>query len=148
MEYHERKSIATIIGSLLIFGIYYWTVFQRYGSLTLTTEEELQFWSKAILIAIPVSIGGKIVLYILFAILNTIVTREKMPKFEDERDKLIELKATRNAFFIFGMGFLVSMFVLAFGYSPYYMFLSLILAGVISEIFDNLSRLYFHRRGV
>ena len=148
MEYHEKKSIATIIGTILIFGIYYWTVFERYHTETLTTEEELQFWSKAILIAIPVSIAGKIVLYILFAIFNTIITQEKLPKFEDERDKLIELKATRNAFFIFGMGFLVSMFVLAFGYTPYYMFLALILAGVISEIFDNLSRLYFHRRGV
>ena len=148
MEYQERKSIATIIGTILIFGIYYWFVFQRYHIASLSTEEELQFWSKAILIGIPVSIGGKIVLYILFAIFNTIITKEKLPKFEDERDKLIELKATRNAFFIFGMGFVVSMFVLAFGYAPYYMFLALIIAGVVSEIFDNLSRLYFHRRGV
>ena len=46
------------------------------------------------------------------------------------------------------MGFVVALFVLAFGYAPYYMFLALILAGVVSEIFDNLSRLYFHRRGV
>ncbi|MEM7297790.1 MAG: lipid II flippase MurJ, partial [Bacteroidota bacterium] len=53
-----------------------------------------------------------------------------------------------NFTLIFGMGFVISLFVLAFGYSPYYMFLSLILAGVASEIFDNLSRLYFHRRGV
>ena len=148
MEYQEKKSIATVIGTILIFGIYYWFVFQRYHSAALSTEEELQFWSKAILIGIPVSIGGKIVLFILFAIFNTIITKEKLPKFEDERDKLIELKATRNAFFIFGIGFVVAMFVLAFGHAPYYMFLALIIAGIVSEIFDNLSRLYFHRRGV
>ena len=147
MDYHEKKSIVTIIGTILVFSIYYWFVFQRHDP-GLSTEEELQFWSKAILLGIPISIAAKIVLYILFAILHTIITREEMPKIEDERDKLIELKATRNAFVIFGLGFVLALSVLAFGYPPYYMFLSLIIAGVLSEVFDNLSRLYFHRKGV
>lgn len=148
MDYHEKKSVVNIITSLLVFGFYYGYVFKDYSDQILTTEEELQFWAKAILIAIPVSIVAKIIMYILFAIFNTIITREEMPKFEDERDKLIDLKATRNAFFIFGMGFVFAMGVLAFGYPPMNMFISLIVAGVLSEVFDNLSRLYFHRRGV
>jgi len=148
MDYQEKKSIVNILSTVLVLGIYYWTVFQRFDSEVLTTEAQLQFWAKAILIAIPISIGTKIVTMIIFAVSNYVITKEELACFEDERDKLIELKATRNSFFIFGMGFLAALFVLAFGYPPKYMFVAFILAGIGSEIFDNLSRLYYHRQGV
>ncbi len=148
MDYQERKSIVNILSTVIVLGIYYWSVFNRFNGEIMSTDEQLQFWAKAILIAIPVSIAAKIVVMILFVIGNYIVTREKAPQFEDERDKLIELKSTRNSYFIFGMGFLISLIVLAFGYPPKYMFIALILAGISSEIFDNLSKLYYHRKGV
>jgi len=148
MDYQEKKSIVNILSTVIVLGIYYWTVFQRFEAEVMNTEAQLQFWAKAILIAIPISIGTKIVTMILFVIGNFIVTREKHPTFEDERDKLIELKATRNSYIIFGMGFLSALIVLAFGYPPKYMFIAFILAGISSEIFDNLSRLYYHRKGV
>lgn len=148
MDYHERKSIVSITSTILVLGIYYWSVFANYSELVMSTEEELRFWGKAILIAIPVSIVSKIIVMIIFAVGNYMVTKEKTAYFEDERDKLIELKSTRNAFFIFGMGFLLAMIVLAFGYPFRYMFMAFIGAGVASEIFDNLSRLYFHRKGI
>lgn len=137
-----------MLSTVIVLGIYYWSVFERFEAQELTTEEQLQFWAKAILIAIPVSIVTKIAVMIIFVITNYIITREKLPGFEDERDKLIELKSTRNSYFIFGMGFVVSLVVLAFGYPPKYMFIALIFAGIGSEIFDNLSKFYYHRRGV
>ncbi len=137
-----------MLSMIVVLGIYYWSVFERFNSQVMTTDEQLQFWSKAILIAIPVSIITKIVVMIIFVIINYIITREKMAGFEDERDKLIELKATRNSYIIFGIGFFVSLAVLAFGYPPKYMFISIILGGIASEIFDNLSKFYYHRKGV
>ncbi|MEP0986035.1 DUF2178 domain-containing protein [Ekhidna sp.] len=148
MDYHERKSIINMLSMIIVLGIYYWTVFERFNSQVMTTDEQLQFWSKAILIAIPLSIITKIVVMIVFAISNYLITREKMPSFEDERDKLIELKATRNSYIIFGIGFFISLTVLAFGYPPKYMFISIILGGIASEIFDNLSKVYYHSKGV
>ncbi|MEO9483121.1 MAG: hypothetical protein ABJG47_06735 [Ekhidna sp.] len=148
MDYNERKSIVNMLSTVIVLGIYYWSVFERFDSLTLTTDEQLQFWAKAILIAIPISIVAKIVVMIIFAISNYIITREDLPCFEDERDKLIELKSTRNSYFFFGFGFFISLVVLAFGYPPKFMFIALILAGIGSEIFDNLSKLYYHRKGV
>ncbi|MEP1034285.1 hypothetical protein [Ekhidna sp.] len=148
MDYHERKSIFNMFSTVIVLGIYYWSVFERFNAEIMNTDEQLQFWAKAILIAIPISIATKIVMMIIFAISNYIITREKMPDFEDERDKLIELKSTRNSYFFFGMGFVISLVVLAFGYPPKYMFIALILAGIGSEIFDNLSKLYYHRKGV
>lgn len=148
MDYHEKKSIVSILSTVAVFGFYYWSVFQDYQTQVLTTEEELQFWSRAILMAIPVAIVSKIVFMILFTIFNKILANEDYPRIEDERDKLIDLKSTRNAFFIFGMGFVGAMAVLAFGFPLNYMFLTFILAGVASEIFEHLSRLYFLRKGV
>ena len=148
MDYHERKSIVNLISTVIVLGIYYWSVFDRFSGEIMTTDEQLQFWAKAILIAIPVSIATKIVVMIIFAISNYIFTKEVTPCFEDERDRLIELKSTRNSYFIFGIGFVVSLVVLAFGYPPQYMFTSLILAGIGCEVFDNLSRFYYHRKGV
>ena len=137
-----------MLSTVIVLGIYYWSVFERFDSEIMNTDEQLQFWAKAILIAIPISIANKIVVTIIFAIGNYVITREDFPRFEDERDKLIELKSTRNSYFIFGMGFVSSLAVLAFGYPPKYMFTALILAGIGSEIFDNLSRFYYHRKGV
>lgn len=148
MDYHERKSIVSIASTILALGIYYWYVFNDYSRLAMSTEEELRFWGKAILLAIPVSIVSKIIVAIIFAIVNYAVTKEKTACFEDERDKLIELKSTRNAYFIFGMGFFLAMIVLAFGYPFKYMFIAFIGAGIASEVFDSLSRLYFHRKGI
>lgn len=137
-----------MLSTIIVLGFYYWSVFERFESQIMSTDEQLQFWAKAILIAIPISIGNKIVVMIVFALINYIITREEISCFEDERDKLIELKSTRNSYFIFGMGFVFSLVVLAFGYPPKYMFIALILAGISSEIFDNLSQLYYHRKGV
>lgn len=148
MDYQEKKSIVNMTSTIVVLGIYYWSVFLRFGEQALNTDQQLQFWAKAILIAIPVSIITKILVMIIFAIGHYLATREKLPGFEDERDRLIELKSTRNSYFIFGMGFVISLAVLAFGYPPKYMFVSLILAGMGSEIVENLSKFYYHRRGV
>lgn len=148
MTYHEKKSLINIITAFLVYGFYYNYKYQQYLSMNMTMEEQLQFWGKTILIAIPIMIGAKIVIHIAFVIVNTIVTREKHPEMEDERDKLIELKSTRNAFFIFGMGFVVALAAIAWGQSIHVMFLVIIAGGLLSELFDNLSRLIYYRRGI
>ncbi len=148
MTYQEKRSVVNIASTLLVFGFYYWDAFQRYETSVFTPDEELAFWGKTILLVIPISIGIRILLHILFTIAHTVITKEKYPKFEDERDRLIELKSTRNSYVIFGFGFLIAMGLLAFGWPLKSMFIVFIVAGVLSDIVDNLSQLYFHRSGI
>ena len=112
MVYQEKRSIVNIISSLLIFAGYSYYIFQIKGDQNMPLINDFAFWAKFILILIPVTIVSKIIIYIIFSIINTIATREELPKLTDERDKLIELKSMRNSHFVFIIGFLISMFVL------------------------------------
>ena len=96
MTYQEKKSIVNMASTLLVYGIYYWFVYQRYDPVGMTPEELLQFWGKTIITIIPFAIGGKIVIHVIFVISNKIITKENHPDFEDERDKLITLKSARK----------------------------------------------------
>jgi len=148
MSYQEKKNVVNIVSTLLITGGYFWYVTQSGPAPDLSTEELLKFWAKSMLILIPVSIVGKIIVHIVFSIGNAIATRDHKIPPTDERDKLIELKSNRNANWIFGAGFLIAMFALVMDASVTVMFVVLICGGVLSEVFDNASQLYFHRRGI
>lgn len=148
MSYQERKNIVHIVGSLLITGTYFWYITQSGLAPDLSTEELLKFWAKSLLVLIPVSIVGKIIVHIVFSITNAIATRDHKIPPTDERDKLIELRASRNASWIFGAGFILAMGALVMDASVTAMFVVLICGGLLSEIFDNASQLYFHRRGI
>ena len=108
---------------------------------------DLQFWGKAVLVLIPVQIVLTIVSQILFHIFYVAITREKIPSKTDERDKLIQLKATRNSYFAFSGGFLLAMTALALGHPPFVMFVILISGGLVSGIVEGCTQLYFYRRG-
>ncbi len=148
MYYQEKKSIVNIISTLLIYGIYYWIVYQEYSARSMSHEEELQYWGKTMLLIIPIAIVSKIIVHIIFSVTNQLVTRERQPCFEDERDRIIALTSTRNAFMIFGFGFVGALGAIAYGMPLHSMFIFMIVAGLLSDLFDNLSQLYFHRKGI
>ncbi|MTI20455.1 hypothetical protein E1176_05415 [Fulvivirga sp. RKSG066] len=147
MSYQEKKNIVNIVSSVVITAVYFWFVFRSHPEVGLATDALLVFWAKTMLWLIPVAIVSKIVIHIAFAILNAIATREHPPK-TDERDRLIELKATRITYFTFSLGFLISMIAIASGFSVNVMFVILVVSGTLSEVFENLSQLYFYRRGI
>ena len=93
------------------------------------------------------TIISQIVIHIIFAIINKIVTNEDMSTKSDERDKLIELKAIRISHWIFTAGFLVSMTTQVIGMPPYAMFLTLVFSGFISAFISELAKIYFYRKG-
>lgn len=147
MSYQEKRSILNMISTLLISGIYFWYIFRGDPTAGMTSDELLYFWGKSILILIPVTIVAKIIIAIVFAVGNTVATREKIPS-TDERDKLIELKSLRNSRYMFGLGFILAMVALSMNMSVNVMFVVIVLAGVVSEIVENASQLYFYRKGI
>jgi hypothetical protein len=58
------------------------------------------------------------------------------------------LKAFRNSFFLFVLGFLLAMGSLIFYQPTHVMFIILILSGFISDVTGSLTKLYHYRRGV
>ncbi len=73
--------------------------------------------------------------------------KEEKP-ISDERDKLIKLKATRNSHHAFSIAFMLSILALAIGMPVFGIFIAFIACCVFSEIVDNVSQLYYNRRGV
>ncbi len=148
MSYQEKQNIVNIFSGLLITAIYAWSVFQRHQQGRFDLTEDFSIWGVIFLIFIGVSIVARIIIYIIFHIINAIATREEDIPVEDERDKLITLKATRNSYYIFTGGFFLSVFSLALGMPVYGIFIAFIAFGLIAEIVDNSSQIYYYRKGI
>jgi uncharacterized membrane protein len=148
MSYQEKENIVNIFSSLLISGIYSWIVYQKHLAGVFDLTEDFRKWGVIFLIFIGVSIVARIIIYIIFHIINVITTREDKIPVDDERAKLIRLKATRNSHHIFSGGFVLSVTALAFGLPVYWIFIVFIISGVLSEVIDNASQIYYHRKGI
>ena len=148
MCYQEKKTIVSIIGSVVIFGIYFMVVFQQYQEGNFDSAIEYMFWAKALLILIPVQIVAKIVIHIMFTIINSITTKDCDPELIDEMDKLIELKAMRNSYISFMLGFLISIGLVLMGKPLSIMFILFAVSMTFGCVIGDISQLYFYRKGV
>ncbi|MEH7252612.1 hypothetical protein V7111_10850 [Neobacillus niacini] len=148
MTYQEKKSIVSLISAIVIFVSYCLYMFPQYPEGGLESMETFRYWGSFVLILTLVSIVAHIVISIIFNIIFRITTREKEPRFADELDKLIELKAFRNSFFVFILGFLISMGSLIFYQPLQVMFIILIISGFISDLTGSITKFYHYRRGV
>lgn len=147
MDNKEKQILVTAISLVLIFISYSLYVYYKYITLDFSIVNNFPFWGKTFLILIPVTIVAQIVIHIVFAIINKIVTNEDMTTINDERDKMIELKAIRISHWIFTAGFLLSMVTLVIGMPPYAMFITLIASGFVSVIVSEIAKFYFYRKG-
>jgi len=148
MSFQEKRSVVSLISNILIFVLYYLQTFHYYQQGNLTPADEFSFWGAAILLFIPISIVIKIVIHILFSIINTIATKEKEPSFSDELDKLIDLKATRNLCYAFLTGFFLAMGSLVLKMPSIIMFNLLLFSIILAGITLDISKLYYHRKGI
>jgi len=147
MGHQEKQSIISIIGSVLVIGFYSVYVYKNYIQADLELLNDFQFWGKSFLYLIPIAIVVQIVIHIVFAIANVIITKEEIPGFTDERDKLIELKSIRISHWIFILGFMLAMGSLAVGMKPYVMFLTLISSGFLASLAAEVAKIIYYRKG-
>jgi hypothetical protein len=148
MSYQEIRSIVSILSTLLISVSYSMFVLQKTQAEGGSTLYDVGNWGSVILIFIVVSIVAKILIYIVTNIIYRITTREEEPSFADEMDKLIELRALRNSHYIFVIGFLLAMVAVAAEMPLAVMFITLIGAGVVSDLVGNVSQLYYYWTGL
>jgi len=123
--------------------------------MTTMTEKEVttqvfRVWGIVIVLAVLVTIFATILTHIVYAILQAIRTGQQNPKledFEDERDRLIDLRGTRVTHLVSSIGASLSMLTYVLGQPPLVMFTLLIFFGVVAQIIGDIRRLFLYRRG-
>ena len=148
MSYQEKQNIVNIFSGLLVTVIYALLVYQRHLQGNFDLSEDFRAWGIIFLIYIGISIVVRIIIQIVFHIINAIATREEKVPVEDERDQLIKLKATRNSYYAFSSGFVISVVGLALGMPVHWIFIAFVGFGLIAEILDNGSQIYYYRKGI
>jgi hypothetical protein len=148
MSYQEKQNIVNIFTGLLVTIIFALLVYQRHRQGQFDLTEDFRTWGVVFLIFIGISVVVRIIIQIVFHILNAIATRKADVPVEDERDKLIKLKATRNSYYAFTSGFVMSVLGLALGMPVHWIFIAFVAFGLVAEILDNGSQIYYYRKGV
>ena len=76
MHYQEKQNIVNIISGLLITGIYSIIIYNRQMDGIIDLTSDYSKWGIIFLIFIGVSIVARIIIMIIFHIINAIATRE------------------------------------------------------------------------
>ena len=82
---------------------------------------------------------------VVFAIFYRIVSGEDPPAIEDERDKLIELKANHVSHALFALAFVGSMVPVVAGMSVTVFFIILVGGGFLAHVVGEVSRILMYR---
>ena len=148
MSYQEKRRIASIISSVLVFGVYFAIVIQMHQEGRFAGANATSLLGKSILLLIVGAIITNIVVTILFNIVSAIAEGESNPSFVvDERDKLIELKGMRISEWVTGFGFALSMGLLALGQSALLVFNVIVCGFALGDVVGSVAMLRIHRRG-
>jgi hypothetical protein len=148
MTYQEKKSIVSLVTVILIFVSFVLYMYPQHPGGGLDSPGVFRYWGFFVLQLTLVSIVVHIVISIIFNIIFRMTTKEKEPTFADELDQLISLKATRNSFVVFIIGFLLSMCSLVFFHPSQTMFIILIFSGFLADVTGSVTKIYHYRRGV
>lgn len=150
MSYHEKRTFAQIVTTIIVFAVYALVLLNKYRSGDFADVEPLRLAAILLLLIIPIEIGSKIITLILFAIGRAIATggKEVDIPVEDERDKLIELKAARIAAIVFGAGFFLAMGAIALAWPLMVSFLILFAALFACDLSTEIAHFRYYRRGL
>lgn len=150
MSFQQKNITVSLVNFSLILGFFLFRVTQMIQTDSFISENIFRLWGVTIGLAIVVTIIGTILTHIVSAIFEVIRTGNEDPKiedFEDERDKLIDLRGTRITYIVSSLGVFLSMLTFVFDRPPLVMFTLLIFSGLVAQIVGDISRLVLYRRG-
>lgn len=150
MSFQEKNVAVSLVSFTLILAFYLNRLLRMLQDGGLNSAGVFRLWGTVIVLAIIFTIAATVLTHIVSAIIEVIKTGEEDPKiedFEDERDKLIDLRGTKVTYFVSSFGAFWAMLTFALGQPPLVMFTWLIFFGVVAQIVGDISRLYLYRRG-
>jgi hypothetical protein len=144
MSYQQQRSVATIVIGAIVVTVYFWIALNRLETVQTDAESLVRFWAASILILVPVGIVSAIATAIVAAIVYRIIAGEDPPTIEDERDRMIELKANQVSQAIFVLVFVGSMVPVVLGTSVTMMFVMLVGGGFIAHVVGEVARILMY----
>jgi heme/copper-type cytochrome/quinol oxidase subunit 2 len=147
MPYGEREAATGLITSLIVVALFLWRLSGQMEAGLFDGPEALQTWARSVLILVAWSIGIAILVTIAFHILYGALTGEKTDDRRDERDRDIESRALKWAWYLLSFGLLGVIIDVALGASAFRA-MNLVLALCLgSELFKDALKLVLYRRG-
>jgi hypothetical protein len=139
LTFQEKRIWVSLLTTLVIFGYYFKNVYESFRSSAVDPGEMIGLFISVTVMLIIVEIFSEI-------LLSFGAGRDaKQPK--DERDRLIELKATKFAYYLLMAGIWIS-FAAVFSTSPRItMPNALLFFLVLAEVVKFALQLFFYRRG-
>jgi len=137
LSFREKYEYIVIVGLLLVTGYYFSRVLPP-------SAPDISPGQLALLVSVLVLL---IVIFVVGAIALAVQTRtDAVP--DDERDKLISLKSTRNANVLLAGGS-VTAIISALATDGNFWFVHVLLATlVLAQLLESVSRLVYYRQGV
>lgn len=142
-----------MIMTTLTIGIYSFIMYSRFQNGLYSTMTLLRFWSifflLLMLISIVLSVLSEILLGIMLGIKKELSKDpDTLTDIIDERDKLIELKTTKFAQYVFVLGFISGLVALYFDASIHYFFIFVLVFGFLSEVTEHGLNIYYREKGI
>lgn len=150
MSYKQKNTIVSLVTFTLIILFYCIRVFQLLQNDNFESDTVFRLWGIVIFFAVIATI----VVIILTDVMRLIIEAKggdqnpEVDTFEDERDKLIDLRGTRITYTISSLGSFLAMLTFVLGQPPLVMFTALIFFGLCAQIVGDITRLALYRDGV
>jgi len=139
LSYQEKSIWVILISTVLVFGSYFYAAFKLFPFTSFPNSP---------LIALFIgTIVGYIILQIILHIGLALFHVKEAEGDTDERDALIELKATRISYFVLIFGVWVAGCSMFLFISTVTMANIIMFFFVLAEIIGNVVQLYYYRRG-
>jgi amino acid transporter len=140
MSFHEKSIWVTLIITLAVFGFYF-----TQAAIVFINPELPDEMLIGLFIAVIVFV---IILQIILQSIIAIIHRKEAEKNGDERDKLIELKATQTSYFVLVFGILTTCISILIIRSPLIIANLMLFFFIAAETTGYIKQLYHYRRGV
>ncbi len=149
MSYQEKRVSISLLGMLAVFAVYAVCMAGYYQDGRLAGPDAGALIGRSVFILMGAGIAAVIVLQIVFAIVNAMVTREEEKPVSDERDRLIDLKAMQVGYMVFSLGFVAAMGLLALGMAALQTALLIIVGAMFfASVIGDVVKLMLYRYGV
>lgn len=140
MSFHEKSIWITLIVTLAVFGFYF------AQAITVFTNPELP--DENLIGLFIVVVVFVIILQIILQSILAIIHRKEAEKDGDERDKLIELKATQTSYFVLVFGIWTTCISILAIHSPLIIANMILFFFIAAETIGYIKQIYHYRRGV
>ncbi len=148
MPYQEKNAVISLFSIAIVFGFYFYFTKQNFSAGLFDGADAGVLIGKSILWLIFGGAIFQIIAQVVFHIIYVVIAKEpNTSSLVDERDKLIELRTLRVAYYIIFVGFVTAMIALAMGQSIFVTIHILLSFTVIAGIVESLMQIFLYRRG-